>query len=98
MERLFKKKKGELFNLLLKKITPVTSWKGVYIISKEFRGKLKFVYLDDPKIKIIQLRKTFQFKEYTITYFSVNVKNIITKFNTGLNENLCKVSSKQRLL
>lgn len=66
---------------------------------RNFRGKLNFVYLDDPKIRIIQLCQTCQFIEHTITYFPVNIQNIfMAKFNTRLNENHCNPSSKQRLL
>lgn len=51
------------------------------------------MYIDDPKIKIIQICQTSQIIEYTIINFSVSVQNIITKLNTRLSENHYKVSS-----
>lgn len=51
------------------------------------------MYIDDPKIKIFQICQTSQIIEYTITYFSVDVQNIITTLHTRLNENHYKVSS-----
>lgn len=56
------------------------------------------MYLDDPKIKIIQFCQTFQFLEYTGIGFPVNVQNSVAKFNTRLNENHLEASSKGRLL
>lgn len=56
------------------------------------------MYLDDPKIKIIQFCQTLQSIEYTTLCFSVNVQNIMAKYNTRLNENHFKALSKQRLL
>jgi hypothetical protein len=64
---------------------------------RNFRGKLEFVLLDDPKMNIIQLCQTFQFIEHTINCFSVNVQDNMVKFNTRLNESQSKASS-DRLL